>query len=478
MTTPPIALTINVGTTGAVPTPPAVIRQNLLNWLTVVNPGYTDLPGALVEDWLSTSIGAVSLSDSAAIDLINSLTPDGANAWLLSKLGQMYGVTAQQDANTSVYVVFSGTVGFPIAKGFTVSDGTHQYTVQDGGVIGSGGDSGLVFCVATQTGAWAIPPGTVTGLVTAVPGPITLTVTNPNAGTPSPGPQTEEDYRALVTQAGLASAQGMGRFLKTQIATVPGVVQRLVSVRQVDGGGWEVIVGGGDPYQVANAIWMGLFDISILVGSTIGITGITKANPAVVTTDLNHGLVTGQANVEIEDVVGMIEVNGAGPYTVTVVDEKTFSLDGVDSTGYTTYVSGGVVTPNSRNVSVDLTDYPDTYTVPFVTPPQQDVEIQLTWNTSSPNFVSPDAVVQLGVPALTSYVNAVPVGAPMNLFEMQEVFQLAVASIVPPQYLTRMVFTVSINGDVTAPLSGTGIIEGDPESYFQCAAAGVIITQG
>jgi Ubiquitin-activating enzyme E1 FCCH domain len=474
--TPP-TINIVVGATGPIPTPPSVIRSNLLTYLQAANPGYTDLPGALIEDILSTDIAAISVCDSAAIDLINSLSPVVANSSILVKLGQVYGVPQSVDTNTSVFCVFSGPAGFVVPQGFVVTDGTYQYTVQDGGIIATGGQSPPLFCVATVIGSWPILPNTVTQVVTSVPHPPgPITVTNPNTGTPSAGVQTEADYRAQVLQAGLASAQGMGRFLKTLLGNVSGVQPRLVSVKQVSGGGWEVIVGGGDPYEVANAIWTALFDVSLLVGSTIHITGITNANPGVVTTDLNHGLITGQTGVAIAGVVGMTGVNG-GPYTVTVLSENTFSF-GVNTTSSGTYVSGGSVTPNNRNITVNIQDYPDTYTIPYVNPPQQVVQVQLTWNTSSPNFVNPTGMAQLGGPAIQSYLNSIPVGSPINLFEMQEVFQLAVSPILPVQYLTRMVFTVSINGVSSPPETGTGIIEGDPESYFLCNASDIIITQG
>jgi hypothetical protein len=41
-----------------------------------------------------------------------------------------------------------------------------------------------------------------------------------------------------------------------------------------------------------------------------------------------------------------------------------------------------------------------------------------------------------------------------------------------------MVFTVTINGILTNPLSGTGLIYGDSESYFETNAALVTVTQG
>jgi hypothetical protein len=172
----------------------------------------------------------------------------------------------------------------------------------------------------------------------------------------------------------------------------------------------------------------------------------------------------------------MTGANG-GPYTVTVIDNYHFSF-GVNTTGFGSYISGGVVTPNPRNISANLNDYPDTYTVPFVNPPALPVIVQLTWNTIDPNFVSPAAVAQQGAPAIANYINSIPVGAPINVFDMQAVFQAAVANLVPIPLLTRMVFTVTINGFVTAPTSGTGIIAGDPESYFTCSASAVTVSQG
>ena len=66
----------------------------------------------------------------------------------------------------------------------------------------------------------------------------------------------------------------------------------------------------------------------------------------------------------------------------------------------------------------------------------------------------------------------------MNLFELQATFQTATASVIPNAVLTRMVFAVSINGVGVAPTAGTGIIQGDPESYFSTTAAAITVNQG
>ena len=280
------------------------------------SPSLNALSGAVTTVGDATVIVVI---DSARVELGNSLTPYGANAFLLNQLGQIYGVPLGSPSYTSVYVIFNGPPGFVISQGFTVSDGTYQYTVQNGGAILSSGYTNQLFCLATSPGIWPVPTNTVTQLATSLPAGISLTVTNPVAGTPGTGAETQEDYQAVVLQAGLAASQGMARFLKTILKKVTGVQSNLISVLQQSGGGWEVICGGGDPYAVAYAIYTALFDISTLVGSVLKVTGITNANPGVVTTNLNHLFTTGQI-VNISGIVGMTELNNT-PLTIVVLSE-------------------------------------------------------------------------------------------------------------------------------------------------------------
>lgn len=73
-------------------------------------------------------------------------------------------------------------------------------------------------------------------------------------------------------------------------------------------------------------------------GTNYTITSITQANPAVVTA-AGHDLLNGHI-VWLQDVVGMTDVNDR-PFVVSGVSGDTFELQGVDSTGYSAYTSGG-----------------------------------------------------------------------------------------------------------------------------------------
>lgn len=77
------------------------------------------------------------------------------------------------------------------------------------------------------------------------------------------------------------------------------------------------------------------------------ITNITQANPAQVTST-NHSLETGD-QIQITGVVGMTQVNNL-VFTITLVDANNFTLNGINSTAYTAYASGGTWTNQQSNV--------------------------------------------------------------------------------------------------------------------------------
>lgn len=69
------------------------------------------------------------------------------------------------------------------------------------------------------------------------------------------------------------------------------------------------------------------------------ITGATKANPCQITSP-GHSLISG-TQIYIGNVKGMTQLNSA-LYTITVVDANNFTLNNTDSTGFSTYTSGGI----------------------------------------------------------------------------------------------------------------------------------------
>ncbi|MHA3054670.1 hypothetical protein E0H77_12510 [Acinetobacter sp. ANC 4633] len=384
---------------GPAPTPATTLLTNLLAYVASTNPDYTaNLPGTLIEDISSTDVGAMLMIDQAVVDLVSRVSPYAAPPFILAQMGAMFGIPQGQPTNTSVYVVFEGLPGFVVQQGFIVGDGTNQYVVQDGAIIGSSGLSQPVYCVANQAGSWAVPVNTVNQVITSVPSGYTLTVNNTSTGTTGTGAEQVNSYRSRIWQAWNKTGHGTPAYIKSLLEAI--LNPRLISIIQ-NGANWEVICGGGDPYAIAGAIYLGAMDINNFVGSAT----------------------------------------------------------------------------TARNITVSVTDAPNSYNITFVNPPQQTVTASVVWNTDLPNFTGSSAVNQLASVALVNYLNSIVVGQAINILQMQAIFQESVASILPQQYLSTLTFQIYINGVLTPPSAGTQLVTGDPESYFFCPATGVSVAQ-
>lgn len=387
---------------GAVATSPSTLRQQLVDIAIAANPGLTtNLPGTLIEDIVSTDVGALTIIDQARVETINSVTPYGANLFLLNQLGQIYGVQQSQTENVSVNVIFTGTPGYVIDAGVIISDGTYQYVTQNATVIGYSGFTEQVYCVASVSGTWSVPVNTVINIVSSVPSGVIISVTNPAVGIPPQEPQTPEEYRSAVLDAGKIGASGLIQAIKTYVKNVPGVVQNLVSITS-NGSSWKVIVKGGDPKEVAYAIWQSCGDPAVLSGATAG--GITA--------------------------------------------------------------------------SQTIYDIPDSYLITYVIPVQQSVEALITWNTDITNVVSNSAIDALCSQPIADYINGLGPGQPINIYEIQYVFQEAVQSILPTPFITNIEVQITIDSVITPPSPGTGIVVGDIEGYYYSGVEDITTVRG
>jgi len=103
-----------------------------------------------------------------------------------------------------------------------------------------------------------------------------------------------------------------------------------------------------------------MYEVSIgatCIAATMGITGASQADPCVIIVADTSALTTGDMIV-ITDVMGMTELNNK-LYKITVINATTFSLDNVDSTGYTTYTSAGTITYGTFYVAKSSTAMKD-----------------------------------------------------------------------------------------------------------------------
>lgn len=131
------------------------------------------------------------------------------------------------------------------------------------------------------------------------------------------------------------------------------------------------------------------------------------------------------------------------------------------------------VAPHSEIITID--NYPDVYDVPFIVPESQNTSVIITWNTIGENAIDPNSVSSLGVPAVINYINSVYVGQPINIYQLQTVFQSAIASVIKPEQLSLIKIIVAIDNTAVSPDENTGLITGDPYKYFSTDASHVMV---
>lgn len=466
-------MSVSYDAAGPIPKTAEALRSQLVSIATRLSPGLTtDLPGSLIEDIVGTDVGALLVCDQIRVDLINSVGPLKANAFLLNLLAQQAGIAARKtQGSTTVSVQFSGPTGFVIPQGFLVSDGTYTYSLNDATIIQASGVSSPATCEATTSGMWAVPVGTVNQIISSLPSQISLSCTNPTAGIPGTDSETVYEFRERVWGAQMATVQGYPGFIRQKLTDLENVQARLVSVVQ-DGNYWVVMCGGGDIYEMAGAIYKSAGDISRLRGSSVNVTGITNANPGVVTTDITHGYSNGQV-IRISGVRGIAGVNDVN-LTVNVISPHSFSI-GINTTGSGAWTGGGVVSPNLRNNVVTVNDWPDDYIIPFVIPLQQRVTVTFDWATKSVNYLTDATVASLVAAPVIQYINGIFAGKPLNINNLKDTFLQAVNSVLDMSLISTLTVTVTVNGIITGPDAGTSIISGDPYSYFHISSDGVII---
>lgn len=536
------SVTINVTSAGAQPTPPSSLRDQLVTAVKLTRPGYTDnLPGSLIEDMVSTGVGALAIIDQAAVDLFNSMTPQTANPYILGLLGLQAGIQKGLKTNASAYVTFIGLAGFSIPKGFVVSDGLNQYATQDSAVLGNAvptsftgsingntltvtaitsgqlmvgdtitgpnvaagtvvtapgsGTGGIgtytvnnaqnvasegmngathgtatIYVVAKNSGSWAIPPNTITTIVSSVPSGYTLYCSNANTGLPSTTDETDAMYRARVMDANIAPSTGQMAYLKTLIRNVPGVQYRLVSASPSG----KLIIGGGDPYAIAAAIMRGLFDLGDMIGSSVQShtwsgTGVINGNV------LTLSGVTG-GTVQVGDIIQGIGI--ANPTIITALGTGSGG-DGTYIINYAQTVASGAVNGgnSARNMIVNIVDYPDNYWILWVVPVQQVIAIAINWSTIAQNFTANTAISDAVTQALSDYINNIPVGQALNTYTINKIFLEAVSNIIDPSLISAITPTITLNGNVVTPAPGTALIAGDSEGYFITDATKITLTR-
>jgi len=476
-----MTVSVVISNQGRVSAQPSDMYNTVITNATALSPGLTtNLPGSLIADVVETGVAQCLVSDSAATELINSISPRTANMAVLNQIGQVVlgplGVVGAA-ANSSVNVVFSAPANSVIPAGFIVSDGTNQFVTQHASVTSSGGVTTPVYCIASSATGITVAANTVTTVVSAQPPLYTITVNNPLPGAAGTGTELPNDYRNRIVTANAAPVGSAPSVIRSQIASIPGVVNRTIRVLQLPAGA-GIMVAGGDPALIAGAIYnSGFFAplLGISVNNLVQVTGTTNVQMKF---SLAHHFSPGSTLVVTGETLSPFTSLDGVTYTVLSVVDQFTVITNATLSSYSGNVSGNAfLQSNPRNTTVGVVDYPDTYSVNYIQPIPQLVSATVTWNTLVPAFASASQLQQNIQTAIASFINSIPAGNSFTTNDIANAALNASPSLLSPTQFSNMSIAVSFDG-ITAPFNPSAPITylADSQGYLYTSTTGSNIT--
>lgn len=129
------------------------------------------------------------------------------------------------------------------------------------------------------------------------------------------------------------------------------------------------------------------------------------------------------------------------------------------------------------SITVTITDYPDQYNIPIILPTSQMVTVILTWNIRLTELLDPDSVSAATTEQLVDYINGIPIGEPINTYQVESIFLEAISPLINPSQVSLIEISIGINGVIVPPAPGTGLVYGGEYSYFTTDSSHVTVQQ-
>lgn len=246
---------------GVIKDNPLQIREDIINKVVNNVPNFTSLPSGLDNNLIDESVILISQIQDMLVDTMNCISPAYANDFIIKQLGSAFGLEMKDRQLSKTTITFNGTPATFIPKGVKVKnvEGSQVFTTIENGIIQGNGSINLT-CEGEDYYTTPAKANTLTVLVNQIVG--VDSCTNANDVAESTATETIKEYRERFQLKAMANRTGTSATVQTNLLKVDGVVKRLLAVRgrQIEEESKklavvEVVVGGGDDYAVANAIF-------------------------------------------------------------------------------------------------------------------------------------------------------------------------------------------------------------------------------
>lgn len=245
-------------------TSPDALQAELQEVALNLDPNLSILPASFTTQILeSASVPLIQIERSIAAALV-SLMPSTTNSqFFLDQFGEAVDVQQKAEFFTSVEVEVAGVAGTYIPNTLLLIDtvNSQNYKFDDNYIIDSTG-SVVISAYSESSGKILCPANSITKFsedITGVTG-----VAQPVAGIPGNAGETLQQYQARLNLTLRTQSTGFASNILSRLMRVKNVQPLLVAVTQPSSHTILAIVGGGDRYEIAQALYESVLLPSLL----------------------------------------------------------------------------------------------------------------------------------------------------------------------------------------------------------------------
>ena len=256
---------MQIGNTGVIKDDPTVIRERLLNQAIEKVEGFTNLPSGIQNNLLDESVLDIAEIQDMLANVMNSISPSYANDFIVRELGAAFGLKIKDKALSNTTITFYGLPGVVIPEGVAIgnADGSKKFITTKSDIINAAGQVSI-YCEGADYYDTPTPANTLNVLLNKI---LNVTsCTNLNDAVESTPAETISEFRGRFQTRAQANRSGTVATLDNALKEVEGTVDRLCTYKDsqiikdgVKEAVIEVVVGGGNDYQVALAIFNVLY---------------------------------------------------------------------------------------------------------------------------------------------------------------------------------------------------------------------------
>ena len=245
-------MTNNFTSEGYVKRTASEVKTDLQNWMNANVKGYTSQAADIQSNLLDTSVAPILQLENVCGDFANGYAPTYANNFMWQLLAQSLGLPYKAATQSQVVLQFTGNAGTYIPAGTQTNGG---FATEDSIILGTTG-VGSVTAYSDTSAEYAA--NTITQITTTISEGVT--VTNPSASIKAQDATSIDELKLAAQRKLRNSRKSNTDYCKQLLLELDGTQERMVgfAIREVaQQASIEVVCGGGDLDEVANAIFNG-----------------------------------------------------------------------------------------------------------------------------------------------------------------------------------------------------------------------------